>query len=81
MHGMCNLIWKEGRVPDDWTRTIIVTAYKGKGDKSECGDYKEIKLLSIPGKVYGRVLIESAGKLQRTKLVKNRMALEHRRLV
>jgi len=31
--------------------------YKGKGDKSECGNYRGIRLLSIPGKVYGKILI------------------------
>ena len=32
--------------------------YKGKGDTRECGSYRGISLLSVVGKVYGRVLIE-----------------------
>ena len=57
MHAMCILAWKEGRVPQDWTKATIVPVYKGKGDKSECGSYRGISLLSIPGKVYGKILI------------------------
>ena len=33
---LCNAIVKEGKVPDDWKRSTIVTLYKGKGDCSLC---------------------------------------------
>ena len=45
-------------MPLDWKRAIVVPFYKGKGDRMECKNYRGISLLSIPGKVYGRVLIE-----------------------
>ncbi len=32
--------------------------YKGKGSRSECSSYRGISLLSVPGKVYGRILTE-----------------------
>ena len=57
MHLICTLAWEKGIVPDDWIKAIIVPIYKGKGDRKECGSYRGISLLSIPGKVYGRVLI------------------------
>ena len=38
----------------------MVPFYKGKGDNMECKNYRGISLLSIPGKVYGRVLIKSS---------------------
>ena len=44
-------------------RAIIVPIYKGKGDRSECKNYRGISLLSIPGKVYGRILIEKVSSL------------------
>ena len=53
----------EGRVPKDWQRAVIVPFYKGKGDKMECKNYRGISHLSIPGKVYGRVLIERVHEL------------------
>ncbi len=50
--------WKKGEVPDDWKKAIIVPLYKGKGRRSECSSYRGISLLSIPGKLYGRILTE-----------------------
>ena len=55
---VCKVCVSEGRVPNDWMKAIIVPLYKGKGDKSDCKNYRGISLLSIPGKVYGRILIE-----------------------
>ena len=48
----------EEKVPNDWVRAIVVPLYKGKGDRNDCKNYRGISLLSIPGKVYGRILIE-----------------------
>ena len=41
----------------DWVCACIVPLYKGKGDACECGNFRGISLLSVIGKVYGRVLI------------------------
>ena len=43
--------------PVEWVLAVIVPLYKGKGDVHECGNYRGISLLSVVGKVYGRVLI------------------------
>ena len=32
--------------------------FKGKGDKCECSNTRGIRLLSVVGKLFGRVLIE-----------------------
>ena len=44
-------------VPMDWMCACIIPLYKGKGDANECGNSRGISLLSVVGKVYGRVLI------------------------
>ena len=44
-------------VPVDWVCACIVPLFKGKGDVCECCNYRGISLLSVVGKVYGRVLI------------------------
>ena len=48
-----------GVVPMDWRgANCIVPLYKWKGDKCECSNSRCISLLSVVGKLYGRVLIK-----------------------
>ena len=46
-------------VPVDWVIACMVPLCKGngKGVVHECGNFRGISLLSVVGKVYGRVLI------------------------
>ena len=53
-----NLSFDMGVVPMDWHGARIVPLYKGKGDKCECSNSRGICLLSVVGKLYGRVLIK-----------------------
>ncbi len=50
----CECARKQGEVPDDWKKAIIVPLYKGKGSKSECSSYSS--LLNVQVKVYGSIL-------------------------
>ena len=43
--------------PVDWVLAVIVPLYKGKGDVHDCSNFRGISLLSVVGKVYGRVLM------------------------
>ena len=52
-----NKCMESGAVPADWKVVCIVPVYKGKGDRRDCANYRGINILSIPGKIYGRVLI------------------------
>ena len=56
MTDLINNIIKEGCIPDDWRKCILVPVYKGKGDSLVCGSYRAIKLLEQPMKVLERVL-------------------------
>ena len=56
MTDLINNIVKEGCIPDDWRKSILVPVYKGKGDPRVCGSYRDIKLLEQPMKVLERVL-------------------------
>lgn len=44
-------------LPQQWKDANIVTAYKRKGDKADCGNYRGISLLAVAGKVLARVLL------------------------
>ncbi|VDP68493.1 unnamed protein product [Schistosoma curassoni] len=49
-------IWEEEQVLMDWKEGHLVKIPK-RGDLSKCENYRGITLLSIPGKVFNRVLL------------------------
>ncbi|CAH8472212.1 unnamed protein product [Schistosoma guineensis] len=51
-----NKIWDEEQVPKDWKEGLLTKIPK-KGDLSKCDNYSGVTLLSIPGKVFSRVLL------------------------
>ena len=53
-----NVCWKKGKVPQEWQVVCLVPIYKGKGDRTECGSYRGISLMSVVGKLYGRIIEE-----------------------
>ena len=53
---LINNIVKEGCIPDNWIKSILVPVYNGKGDTLVCGSYIAIKLLDQPMKVLERVM-------------------------
>src|SRR6218665_2180707 len=55
LHTLCNQIYYSKDCPKDWGKAIIVPLHK-KGDRTVCSNYRAIRLLSVPGKVYTKVL-------------------------
>ena len=55
MTDLCNEVVREGKIPEDWWRSWMVSIYKGKGDALECGSYRGVKLLEHGLKVFERV--------------------------
>ena len=55
---LLNLSFEMGVVLIDWRGACIVPLYKGNGDKCECSNLRGISLLSVVGKLFGRVLIK-----------------------
>jgi hypothetical protein len=56
LHDIITEAWKSATVPQDWKDAQLVTIFK-KGDRRLCGNYRGISLLSIPGKVFARILL------------------------
>ncbi|KAI3351231.1 hypothetical protein L3Q82_005615 [Scortum barcoo] len=52
---LCNIAWRLGTVPLEWQTGVVVPLFK-KGDRRVCSNYRGITLLSLPRKVYTRVL-------------------------
>ena len=57
LHPFLCKIWEQERVPEDWKRGHLVKLPK-KGDLSSCNNWRGIMLLSIPGKVLARIILE-----------------------
>ena len=51
-----NKIREEEQVPTEWKEGYLINLLK-KGDLISCSNYRSITLLSIPGKVINRVLL------------------------
>ena len=48
-------IWTEESVPSDWTKQLVVPIHK-KGSQSDCDNFRGISLLSVPSKVFTKVI-------------------------
>ena len=56
LHQLITNVWEVGSVPQALKDASIVTIYK-KGDRTDCGNYRGISLLSIAGKIFARILL------------------------
>ena len=52
---VCQVAFKMKMVPEDWRKSIIIPIHKG-GASTQCENYRGISLLSVPGKLYARIL-------------------------
>ena len=65
LHSVMSDAWDTG-APQDWKDAIMISIFK-KGLSNECGNYCDISLLSIVGKVFARIpLTNFLNILQRT---------------
>ena len=60
LHRIFTISWKEGEVPEDWQKSVIVPLWKNKGNKRECETYRGISLLSHTGKIYAKIIEQRA---------------------
>ena len=47
---------KDGKIPEDWSKSWLVNVYKEKGDEVTCGSYRDIKLAEHAMKVLERII-------------------------
>lgn len=56
LHTLFTTCWEAAELPQDFKNATIVTIFK-KGDRTQCGNYRGISLLSTAGKVLAKVLL------------------------
>ena len=54
---VCNVIWREERVPEDWQTGLIIRLPK-KGNLADCSNWRGVTLLPIVGKLLGSIILE-----------------------
>ena len=64
LHKIFNTVYDTEKTPKDWARMMVTPIHK-KGDKQTPANYRAISLLSIPGKVFSRVLLSRMQKKNR----------------
>ena len=57
LHQLFIKIWNTEEFPQDWREGHLIKLPK-KGDLSQCGNYRGITLLSIPSKIFNRILLQ-----------------------
>ena len=50
------IIAEKKKIPSDWDMIIIMNCYKGKGDATERGNFRGLKLLEHSMKLFERVI-------------------------
>ena len=78
MHSIVNVAWKAGYVPEDWRKALVIPVHK-KGSKIQCTNYRGISLLSIPGKVYARILDNMVRGITEAMVVEEQGAFRNKR--
>ena len=51
------MTFEGGVVPEDWRSAVIVPMYKGKGQRTECKNYRGICFLRVTSKIYAGILV------------------------
>ena len=51
------MCWDTECLPQDFKDALIVTVYKKKGQRSECGNHRGISLLAIAGKILAKIIL------------------------
>lgn len=51
------VIWKDEDIPSDWSNDLIFNLPK-QGYQRKCDNSREIKLLSVPSKVFCNILLK-----------------------
>ena len=57
LHDLLGKIWEQEEMPTEWKEGYLVKFPK-KGDMQECKNYRGTMLLSVPGKVLNRVILD-----------------------
>jgi len=61
LHQLCQRIWDEETVPEEWKKAVIVPIYKKK-DKLDCNNYRGVSLQCHCSKIFTSIILERIRK-------------------
>jgi len=53
---LLRMIWRKGKIPRDWRKSIIAVPLYKRGEREEVGNYRGISLLCSAYKIYAEIL-------------------------
>ena len=57
LHSFLTSIWEEENLPKEFRNATFVSLFKNRGSKPDCGNYRDISLLSVAGKILAQVIL------------------------
>ena len=72
------MIWEREEIPEDWKKGKIITIPK-KGDTSRCDNWRGITLLSVPGKIFSKIIMNRLKEEIDKRLRKEQAGFRHGR--
>jgi hypothetical protein len=76
IHSLIKEIWREEKMPTDWTTNILVPIYKNREDKLQYKNYRVISLLCAGYKILTTVIKNRLKNTLKTQLVNIKQDLE-----
>ena len=67
LHRIITVAWNSGSAPKEWQAGVVVPIFK-KGDQKDCNNYRGLTLLSLPEKVYSKVLERRCRQIAESKI-------------
>ncbi|XP_022106607.1 uncharacterized protein LOC110987813 [Acanthaster planci] len=72
-------VWDEEKMRDGFLDTLIVSLYKSKGSRVDCGNYTGISLLSIAWNIMAPVILNRLGTISERTLPQAQCGFRHAR--
>ena len=55
---LCKIVWTSEEIPDEWKQTNIIQLFKGKGNRDELGNYRNIHTKVDVRKLFGDIVTD-----------------------
>ena len=79
VHQLINYIWVKEELHEEWKESVILPIYK-KGEKTDCGNYRSISLLSTTYNILSNILLSRLTQYAEKTIGDHQCGFRHNRL-